>query len=378
MIPKECKRLAEVDFPIAVVSEHSAREKAIRHGHPSTLQIWWARRPLASCRAMLMALLLPDPCDPQCPDIFKDRVRSILNRLQGKPGASDIDLRNSLLRFIGDFANWDNSDNAAYVEGAQGLVRAAYGNESPLVVDPFAGGGSIPLEAVRIGCDVFSSDINPVAHLIQITMLEHIPRYGSNLEIEFRRVAAETKAALQKELGQFYPTDSDGSQPIAYLWSRTVICDNCGSFIPLVRSFWLSKQANRRRALRCVVKRGSKGEPAGIEFEVFEPKNDSDVMGGTVRRAKAACLVCNLAMGPERLRAQLSSHAGGAETEFDVQGHWSGGARLLAVAIQKPNGVRTYRKPLNDDYRAVWRAQQFLKEKEQSSNFRSQIGRAHV
>src|SRR5205085_6064520 len=71
MIPKECKRLAEVDFPIAVVSKHSAREKSIRHGHPSTLHLWWARRPLAACRAMLMALLLPDPCDLHCPADFK-------------------------------------------------------------------------------------------------------------------------------------------------------------------------------------------------------------------------------------------------------------------------------------------------------------------
>ena len=71
MIPRECKRLAEVDFPIAVVSKHAAREKSIRHGHPSTLHLWWARRPLASCRAMLLALLLPDPCDPHCPEEFK-------------------------------------------------------------------------------------------------------------------------------------------------------------------------------------------------------------------------------------------------------------------------------------------------------------------
>jgi adenine-specific DNA methylase len=84
MIPKECKRLAEVDFPIAVVSKHSAREKSIRHGHPSTLHLWWARRPLAACRAMLLALLWPDPCDPNCPEEFKDKVRVVLAPIQGK------------------------------------------------------------------------------------------------------------------------------------------------------------------------------------------------------------------------------------------------------------------------------------------------------
>jgi hypothetical protein len=84
MIPKECKRLAEVDFPIAVVSKHSAREKSIRHGHPSTLHLWWARRPLAACRAMLMALLLPDPADPHCPKEFKREARRLLARMPGQ------------------------------------------------------------------------------------------------------------------------------------------------------------------------------------------------------------------------------------------------------------------------------------------------------
>ena len=79
MILKSCKRIAEVDFPIAVVSRHSAREKSIRHGHPSTLHLWWARRPLAACRAMLLALLLPDPCDPNCPEDFKNNARELLS-----------------------------------------------------------------------------------------------------------------------------------------------------------------------------------------------------------------------------------------------------------------------------------------------------------
>src|SRR5580704_13708030 len=101
MIPKECKRLAEVDFPIAVVSKHSAREKSIRYGHPSTLHLWWARRPLAACRAMLMALLLPDPADKNCPANFKTNARSQLGKMLGKIGPGDLDLRAALLRFIG-------------------------------------------------------------------------------------------------------------------------------------------------------------------------------------------------------------------------------------------------------------------------------------
>src|SRR5450631_3790690 len=101
MIPKNCKRLAEVDFPIAEVSRHAVREKSIRHGHPSTLHIWWARRPLASSRAVLLALLWPDPCDLQCPPAFKAEARKRLSQVPNcNPGTTDLDLRHALLRFI--------------------------------------------------------------------------------------------------------------------------------------------------------------------------------------------------------------------------------------------------------------------------------------
>src|SRR5881396_2325529 len=114
MIPKDCKRLAEVDFPIAEVSRHAAREKSIRHGHPSTLHLWWARRPLASSRAVLLALLLPDPVDPSCPADFRVRARALLARVQRKPSTDELELRNGLLKFIGDFANWDLASNQDY------------------------------------------------------------------------------------------------------------------------------------------------------------------------------------------------------------------------------------------------------------------------
>jgi putative DNA methylase len=252
MIPRECKRLAEVDFPIAAVSKHAAREKSIRHGHPSTLHLWWARRPLASCRAMLLALLLPDPCDAHCPEDFKEKAREFLGPLPGRVGNSDEDLRVALLGFIGDFANWDNAASTSFLDAGRGLVKAAHPEETPLVVDPFAGGGSIPLEALRLGCDAFASDLNPVACLILKTLLEDIPRSGPRLADELRRVGVEIKSAAEKELQGFYPPDPDGARPIAYLWARTVRCEapNCGAEIPLLRSFWLSKKPQRRKALR--------------------------------------------------------------------------------------------------------------------------------
>jgi len=357
-IPRECKRLAEVDFPIAVVSRHSAREKSIRHGHPSTLHLWWARRPLAACRAMLLALLLPDPCDEHCPADFKTSARRLLKGLPGKLGGSDLELRQAILRFIGDFANWDLSTDQTYLEAARGLVKAAHPEETPLVVDPFAGGGSIPLEALRLGCETFASDLNPVACLILKVMLEDIPRHGAALAEEVRKAGAEIKKAAERELGQFYPADPDGARPIAYLWSRTVRCEapKCGAEIPLMRSCWLSKKASRKQALRLLVKR-PRGEVPRVEFEIFTPKKDDDVRGGTVTRAKAACVCCGAVLPPERVRAQLRARRGGADAVFDRRGQRTGGARLLAVVTLKEGDVgRRYRLPTDLDYTAVRKA----------------------
>ena len=130
MVSKDCKRLAEVDFPIAEVSKHAAREKSIRHGHPSTLHLWWARRPLASSRAVLMALLLPDPCDKHCPETFKKKARRLLSQVANcDPGTTDETLRKALLRFIGDFANWDLAANRTYLDVSRAMVKAAHGEE---------------------------------------------------------------------------------------------------------------------------------------------------------------------------------------------------------------------------------------------------------
>lgn len=361
MILKGCKRLAEVDFPIAEVSRHAAREKSIRHGHPSTLHLWWARRPLASSRAVLLALLWPDPCDPLCPTEFKAKARKLLPQVGGcNPGTTDEDLRKALLKFIADFANWDNAAQRTYLEVSRALVKAAHGEEPPLVVDPFAGGGSIPLEALRLGCEAFASDLNPVACLILKVMLEDIPRHGPKLAEELRRVGAEIKAQAERELADFYPKDPDGAFPIAYLWARTVRCEspNCGAEIPLARSFWLCKKVNRKRALRFEVMRPA-GEPSRVGFQVFEPKIDMDVPAGTVTLAKATCIACAAVLAPGRVRAQLAAQRGGADVLFDAQNRRTGGAQMLAVVTLRPGEMgRHYRQPTENDYEAVRNAQE--------------------
>ena len=242
MIPKECKRLAEVDFPIAAVSRHAVREKSSHHGHPSTLHLWWARRPLASSRAVLMALLLPDPCDPHCPETFKNEARKILLGMHGRRQGwtqttrTEEGLRRVILQFIADLANWDVAANQDYLDVSRSLVTAAHGEEPPLIVDPFAGGGSIPLEALRVGCETFASDLNPVACFILKVLLEEIPRHGPAVADELRRTGNKIKEAADKELADLYPKDPDGATPIAYLWARTVRCEapNCGAEIPLI------------------------------------------------------------------------------------------------------------------------------------------------
>jgi REP element-mobilizing transposase RayT len=202
---------------------------------------------------MLMALLLPDPCDVNCPADFREEARRLLKPMPncGATGTNK-ELRDALLEFIADFSNWGNSAKPAYLECARGLVKAAHGEEPPLVVDPFAGGGSIPLEALRVGCDAFASDLNPVACLILKVLLEDIPRHGPELAEELRKVGKQIKEEAERELAEFYPPDPGGARPIAYLWARTVRCEavGCGAEIPLMRSFWLCKKANRRRALR--------------------------------------------------------------------------------------------------------------------------------
>lgn len=371
MIPKECKRLAEVDFPISVVSKHAAREKSIRHGHPSTLHLWWARRPLAACRAMLLALLWPDPCDLNCPQDFKDKARELLAPLPGKLGKTDEDLRKTLLKFIGDFADWDRSADKTYLEVSRALVKAAHGEEPPLVVDPFAGGGSIPLEALRLGCDAFGSDLNPVAALILKVMLEDIPGQGTQLAERLRKTAMEVEVAAETDLKEFYPRDESGMVPVAYLWARTIRCEEpqCGAEIPLLRTNWLAKRYNKNRKVYTkLVSLDLAGNPedkkvTSVITNHETPRSDlppipePSIIGG-----KAICRCCGKPLSDSRVRAQLAVQGGGCNVQFDVKGQREGGARLMAVIERPKSGTLHYRLPTESDYLGVAKAQNRISE----------------
>src|SRR5262249_1253877 len=185
------KRLIEVALPLKEISEHSAREKSIRHGHISTLHIWWARRPLAACRAAVFASLVPDPDDAECPKNFRSLVMDLLKQERFRPtgetdGKKAEDTpRNRCLEFIKDLVKWENSNNPEFLDPARKLIAAAHKFlhpdtewDAPKVLDPFAGGGSIPLEALRLGCEAHAIDLNPVAHLIELCTLVYPQKYG--------------------------------------------------------------------------------------------------------------------------------------------------------------------------------------------------------
>lgn len=328
------KRLIEVDLPIKKISAHARREKSIRHGHISTLHIWWARRPLAACRAVICAALWPDPGDPNCPESFKTEAASLMESFRDKRGGkpyewnNGIELRKALLDFIADFANWDNSTNKDFLDTSRALTQVAHeslGGEPgtrPLVVDPFAGGGSIPLEALRVGADAFASDLNPVAVLLNKVVLEYIPKYGQRLAEEVRKWGEWVKKEAEKELAEYYPKDPDGATPIAYLWARTIKCEGpgCGAEVPLMRSLWLAKKGFRSVALR--LKPDNKNKR--VDFEIVKNALSKDVAEGTVRRGSATCPVCGFTTPQTSVRSQLKGKDGGANN-----------SRLLAVALKK-------------------------------------------
>ncbi|NLU51177.1 MAG: DUF1156 domain-containing protein, partial [Syntrophomonadaceae bacterium] len=375
MSQKYSKRLIEVDLPIKRISYHARREKSIRHGHISTLHIWWARRPLAACRAVLCAALWPDPDDALCPEEFRQAAREWMRKwatdylgllsaesysrfigLQKNPDKlnDNLELRKALLDFIADFANWDNSTVKEYLETSRALTRAAHEalggvpGTRPLVVDPFAGGGSIPLEALRVGADVFASDLNPVAVLLNKVVLEYIPKYGQELADELRKWGQWVKEQAEKELAEFYPKDPDGATPIAYLWARTVTCEGpgCGAQVPLIRSLWLAKKGSRSVALRMIPNR----EEKRVDFEIIENARPREVGEGTVRRGSATCPVCGFTTPVASVRRQLKERRGGAAD-----------ARLFCVVTTRPGQQgRFYRLPTVADLEAVRKATEEL------------------
>jgi putative DNA methylase len=353
------KRLIEVDLPIKRISEHSRREKNIRQGHIATLHQWWARRPLAACRAVLCASLWPDPSDAKCPPEFLEQARTVVVRFAAKhlgdcsPESygrfikiqrdpdilrNPVAIREALLDFIADFANWDNTTNSGFVQAARDLTLAA---GAGLVVDPFCGGGAIPVEAQRIGASVFASDLNPVPVLLNRVVLEMFPQYGTALAKAVEKCGMNVLQRTRKKVGHLYPSGQVGAVPIAYLWARTIVCEgpSCGATVPAMKSLWLAKKSRGSTALKMVPRPRSKR----VDFEILENVKASQVGDGTVRRSSVTCPICGYTTPLPSVRRQMKKRHGGAHDSV-----------LVAIREDNPaTGQRCYRLPKKSDLQAI-------------------------
>lgn len=401
------KRLIEVALPLKEVSKQSAREKSIRHGHISTLHIWWARRPLATCRAAVFASLVPDPDDPECPEGFRSLVREVLGRSEFRPRSEEDGRpvedtpRNRCLEFIKHLVRWENSNNPDYLEPARRLIAAAHKilhpgaeGDAPKVLDPFAGGGAIPLEALRLGCEAHAVDINPVAHLIELCTLVYPQKYGQpdsrpvpdyikrlvavnrgkkkgkkdttlfdkneasvieeeneivpNIEIsesEYRKnpLAADVKYwgrwVLDKAkpvLAPLFPRSAEGKEPVAYFWARTVTCENptCGATIPLLRQTWIAKSQRRKIAFQILPDQDSKRCTYQI---VHDQHIQFDPAKATMQQGSVICPFCKTVASGAYLRKQACS--GNMGVQLVVSSFLDQGRRKSYEVAEKSGGL---------------------------------------
>jgi putative DNA methylase len=249
-MPNNDRRLIEDLIPIREISAEASREKSLRHGNISTLHIWWARRPIVAARAAVYGALVPAPNDPKERETYMERMRKL--------------------------CSWDIPNGV--LEQARKDILEANGGQPPRVLDMFAGGGSIPLEALRLGCESYAVELNPVAHIVELCTLVYPQKYGPSLVADVKKWGEWVIERAKAQLAEFYPSpqseqnandeivqstftgeqnniQSNGTlTPIAYLWTRTVPCPNptCGATVPLVRQTWLRRKEGNYIALRMV------------------------------------------------------------------------------------------------------------------------------
>jgi adenine-specific DNA methylase len=428
-------RLIERAFPLKQASLDSVHEKNVRHGHISTLHIWPARRPLAACRAALIATLLPDPGTPEARRELCEKIGgTVVQKVERKKMPDGRVVERIKEETEGGILHWKReTENAETLDWFRQEIRKAYGGRAPRVLDPFAGGGAIPLEAMRLGCEVTAADINPVAWFILKCTLEYpqklagqthpLPEFVLGDE-EFMaafhkahphlpggsRRARQTAMALEqdagpqaaadadtppeadlawhvrawgrwvlararRELARFYPTYADFEarrpgkvyerQPmrlvplredgtadidalnaefskdyladkrnprwvakptVAYLWARTVACKNCRATVPLLKTRWLCKKANKRVLLTMEPNAGRTGVVFGVEADVparggnaaQRREHDKRIGAGTMSRAGATCPCCGTIMTMEDIRLSNQAERSGFITTASI------------------------------------------------------------
>lgn len=308
------KKLIEVALPLEAINKEAAREKSIRHGHPSTLHLWWARRPLAACKAVLFASLVDDPSSN--PDKFPTE------EAQAKE-------RERLFKIIEELVKWENINNEnVFNKAKQEILKSTDGNPPP-VLDPFCGGGSIPLEAQRLGLKAYASDLNPVAVMITKAMIEIPPKFAGmppinpksdkklrtwkgaqGLAEDVRYYGQWMRTEAEKKIGHLYPKvklpkEYGGGEAtvIAWLWARTVKCPNpaCGAQMPLVTTFSLSTKKKNKAYVQPVVDDKKKIVNFVVKMNNGEPPKPPKLGKG----AKFRCIVCEQVADEKSLRKEF-------------------------------------------------------------------------
>lgn len=316
------KKLIEVALPLEKINAESAREKSIRHGHPSTLHLWWARRPLAAARAVIWSSLVDDPSSH--PELFPTEDE------QNKE-------RQRLFKILEDLVVWENSNNEKVLNLAKAEIMKSTNNNPPALLDPFAGGGAIPLEAQRLGLEAHAHDLNPVAVMINKAMIEIPSRFAnkapvnpdsrrmgdsgwpgaSGLAEDVRYYGEWMKQEAFKRIGHLYPKvklpQSQGggeATVIAWIWARTVKCQNpaCGCTMPLASSFILSKKKGNEAWVKPI--------PDGnhVRFEVQKgrcPKDYESFKQG--RGATFRCPCCGEITKDEYVKTEGKAHRVGSQ-----------------------------------------------------------------
>lgn len=344
------RKLIEVALPLDAINQQSAREKSIRKGHPSTLHLWWSRKPTATSRAVLFSQLVDDPSERYEEFLEAARAEGEADPESAAERAVEAE-RRRLFILITRMVNWDNIGDEHLMREVREEIRRSTGEEPPAVLDPFAGGGSIPLEAQRLGLEAHASDLNPVAVLINKALIEIPPRFAGRAPVfpgaddgtrswpgahglaeDVRRYGEWVREEAWRRIGHLYPRaqlpDGSTATVIAWIWARTVICPNpaCGIETPLVSKWWLGKKKGKEAYIVPTVV----GDH--VEYSIgHDPKRAPTKQNdGTVDRNGARCLACEAHIGFDYLRSEARSGRMGAE--------------LTAIAVEG-RGSRTYLPP---------------------------------
>ncbi|WP_314901285.1 DUF1156 domain-containing protein [Actinomyces naeslundii] len=353
------RKLIEVALPLDAINQQSAREKSIRKGHPSTLHLWWSRKPTATSRAVLFSQLVDDPSERYEEFLEAARAEGEADPESAAERAVEAE-RRRLFTLITRMVNWDNIGDEHLMREVREEIGRSTGEEPPVVLDPFAGGGSIPLEAQRLGLEAHASDLNPVAVLINKALIEIPPRFAGRAPVfpgaddgtrswpgahglaeDVRRYGEWMREEAWRRIGHLYPRAQlpDGSEAtvIAWIWARTVTCPNpaCGIETPLVSKWWLGKKKGKEAYIVPTV------VDDHVEYSIgHDPKqaptkqNDGTISG----HRGAICLACESVMSMSFIR------------ECGCDG--SMGSQMMAV-VAEGNRERIYLAPSEDQVKVA-------------------------